>query len=198
MPTRCPAKLLLFASTIIFATLQVVVPARAQDKKPATTRLTGRVVDARTGEALAKVKVIVSGTNQETTTDDNGAFTLDNLHAGKIDLYITTITFGLMKTSVVLKEGDNADFQMALNEDAAALTESVTVSTAPFESTDSGAISQQLLNKRELQQLSSVLINDPIRAAQARPSVSANDDDHGEYSVRRAGFDRYGLDVEGI
>src|SRR5437899_4718436 len=198
MPTRCPAKLLLFASTIIFATLQVVVPARAQDKSQTATRLTGRVVDARTGEALAKVKVIVSGTNQETTTDDNGAFTLDNLHAGKIDLYITTITFGLVKKSVVLKEGDNANFQIALNEDAAALTESVTVSTAPFESTDSSGISQQLLNKRELQQLSSVLVNDPIRAAQALPGVSANDDYRSEFSVRGAGFDRVGLYLDGI
>src|SRR5882672_11543912 len=137
MPTRYPAKLLLFASAIVFVVLQVIAPAQAQDKNTATGRLSGRVVDARTGEALAKVKVIVSGTNQETTTDDNGAFTLDNLNSGKIDLYITTVTFGLVKKSVVLKEGDNSDFQIALNEDAAALTETVTVNTAPFESTDS-------------------------------------------------------------
>src|SRR5256714_4250487 len=198
MQTRCPAKFLLFAFAIVFVVLQVIAPAQAQDKKTATARLSGRVVDARTGEALAKVKVIVSGTSQETTTDDNGAFTLDNLHAGKIDLYITTVTFGLVKKSVVLREGDNSDFQIALNEDAAALTESVTVSTAPFESSDSVAILQQLLNKRELQQLSSVLVNDPIRAAQALPGVSANDDDRSEFSVRGAGFDRVGLYLDGI
>src|SRR5438105_1271447 len=199
MPTRYPAKLLLFASAIVFAVLQLIAPAQAQDKKTATaTRLSGRVVDARTGEALAKVKVIVSGTSQETTTDDNGAFTLDNLHAGKIDLYITTVTFGLVKKGVVLKEGDNADFQIALNEDAAALTESVTVNAAPFESSDSAAISQQLLNKRELQQLSSVLVNDPIRAAQALPGVSANDDYRAEFSVRGAVCDRVGVYLDGI
>ena len=198
MHTRCSAKLLLFASAIVLAVLQVIAPAQAQDKKTATARLSGRVVDARTGEALAKVKVIVSGTNQETTTDDNGAFTLDNLNAGKIDLYITTVTFGLVKKSVMLKEGDNSDFQIALNEDAAALTESVTVSTAPFESSDNVAVSQQLLNKRELQQLSSVLVNDPIRAAQALPGVSANDDFRSEFSVRGAGFDRVGLYLDGV
>src|SRR6266481_6178591 len=147
MPSRYLARLPLFAGAIVFAVLQIIASAQAQDKKTATARLTGRVVDARTGEALAKVKVIVSGTNQETTTDDNGAFTLDNLHAGKTDLYITTVTFGLVKKSVVLREGDNYDFQIALNEDAAALTESVTVNAAPFESTESVAISQQLLNK---------------------------------------------------
>src|SRR5437764_3521798 len=198
MQTRCPAKFLLFAFAIVFVVLQVIAPAQAQDQKTASARLSGRVVDARTGEALAKVKVIVSGTDQETTTDDNGAFTLDNLHAGKIDLYITTVTFGLVKKSMMLKEGDNSDFDIALNEDAAALTENVTVSTAPFESTDSSAVLQQLLNKRELQQLSSVLVNDPIRAAQALPGVSANDDFRSEFSVRGADFGRVGLYLDGI
>src|SRR5207248_11614600 len=106
--------------------------------------------------------------------------------------------FGLVKKSVVLKEGDNADYQIALDEDAAALTESVTVSAAPFENSDSAAVSQQLLNKRELQQLSSVLINDPIRAAQALPGVSANDDFRSEFSVRGADFGRVGLYLDGI
>ena len=190
--------LIVLACALAFTTLQFATLARAQDKPQTAARLSGRVVDARTGEALAKVKVIVSGTDQETTTDETGAFTFENLNAGKIDLYITTVTFGLVKKSVVLKQGDNSDFQIALNEDAAALTESVTVSTAPFESTDSAAVLQQLLNKRELQQLSSVLVNDPIRAAQALPGVSANDDYRSEFSVRGAGFDRVGLYLDGI
>src|SRR5947208_6637460 len=198
MPDIHRRNLIVLACALAFTILQFAASAEAQDKSQKTARLSGRVVDARTGEALAKVKVIVSGTNEETTTDDNGAFTLDNLHAGKIDLYITTVTFGLVKKSVVLREGDNSDFQIALNDDAAALTESVTVNTAPFETTDSSAISQQLLNKRELQQLSSVLINDPIRAAQALPGVSANDDYRSEFSVRGAGFDRVGLYLDGI
>src|SRR6266571_2376201 len=197
MPTHRPNPILL-ACVLTVTMIQFASLARAQDKPQSKASLSGRVVDARTGEPLAKVRVIVSGTDQETTTDDNGTFKLENLTAGKIDLYITTVTFGLVKKSVTLKEGDNADFQIALNEDAAALTESVTVTTAPFESTDSSGMTQQLLNKRELQQLSSVLVNDPIRAAQALPGVSANDDYRSEFSVRGAGFDRVGLYLDGI
>src|SRR5689334_15912843 len=196
MPTH-RAKLILFACAF-FSILQLSESVSAQDKTKETTSLSGRVVDARTGEALAKVRVIVSGTDQETTTDENGAFKFENLIAGKIDLYITTVTFGLVKKSVTLKEGDNANFQIALNEDAAALTESVTVTTAPFESADTSGVTQQLLNKRELQQLSSVLVNDPIRAAQALPGVAANDDYRSEFSVRGAAFDRVGLYLDGI
>jgi hypothetical protein len=194
MLTRHPN--LKLAASALFLLLQVST-ASAQEKPAAAARLGGRVVDARTGEPIAKVKVIVSGTDKETTTDDKGAFVFDGLSAGKIDLYITTVTFGLVKTTITLKEGDNSDLQIALNEDAAALTEKVTVTTATFESTDN-SINQQSLNKRELQQLSSVLVNDPIRAAQALPGAAANDDYRSEFSVRGAGFDRVGLYLDGI
>ena len=197
MPTYRPNPILL-ACLLILTIIQFASLACAQDKSKTAASLTGRVVDARTGEPLAKVRVIVSGTDRETTTDDDGTFKFENLIAGKIDLYITTVTFGLVKKSVTLKEGDNTNFQIALNEDAAALTESVTVTTSPFESTDSSGVTQQLLNKRELQQLSSVLVNDPIRAAQALPGVSANDDYRSEFSVRGAPFDRVGLYLDGV
>jgi hypothetical protein len=160
--------------------------------------LHGHVVDARTGEPIAKVKVIVSGSDQNTTTDENGAFTLDNLPVGPVDLYITTVTFGLVKKTITLKEGDNKDFEIALNEDAAALTERVTVNDNPFQTTESSLASAQMLNKRELQELSSVLLSDPIRAAQALPGVATNDDYRSEFAVRGAGFDRIGLYLDGI
>src|SRR5436190_6859748 len=195
---QCPldSRAILSICAAVLCLLTAAVAAGAPQQTAASLR--GRVVDARSGEPLAKVRVIVSGTEQETTTDEDGKFALDNLKAGKIDLYITTVTFGLVKRSINLHAGDNSDLQIALNEDAAALTENVTVTTAPFESTDSTGATQQLLNKRELQQLSSVLINDPIRAAQALPGVAANDDYRSEFSVRGAAFDRIGLFLDGV
>lgn len=192
------ATILVFGLILIGPILTNRTAILAQDRTPKTTRLSGRVVDARTGEPIAKVRVIVSGTDQSTTTDDQGAFALEDLAAGQVDLYITTVTFGLVKKTITLKEGNNENLEVALNEDAAALTESVTVSTSPFESAGNEAISEQVLNKRELQQLSSVLLNDPIRAAQALPGVTANDDYRSEFSVRGSGFDRVGLYLDGV
>src|SRR5437899_8783929 len=82
--------------------------------------LKGRVVDARTGEPIAKVRVIANGVDQSTTTDDNGAFSFENLPGGPLDLYITTVSYGLVKKTITLKDGENRDFVIALNEDAAA------------------------------------------------------------------------------
>src|SRR6185369_8882271 len=186
---------------IVSRTLQLIfvvaISIVAVAQKPATN-LHGRVVDARTGEPIAKVRIIVSGTDLSTTTNDNGEFTFDNIPAGQIELYITTITFGLVKKTITIAESGNPVFEIALNESAAALTETVTVTTGPFDRIETNAPSEQTLNKRELQELSSVLISDPLRAAQALPGVAANDDYRSEFAVRGAGFDRIGLYVDGI
>jgi outer membrane cobalamin receptor len=175
----------------------VQVETRAQTQPQDTAHLTGRVVDARTGEPVAKVKVIVTSSDASTTTDEKGAFVLNELPAGEIDLYITSVTFGLVKKSVTLKPGDNT-IEIALNEAAAALTEKVTVTTTPFEGAQTNAASEQTLNKRELGELSSVLVGDPIRAAQALPGATTNDDYRSEFNVRGATFDHVGLFVDGI
>ena len=176
-------------------TTHVQTPAPSQKR---LVTLHGRVVDSHTGEPIAKVRVIANGTEQSTTTDDNGGFTLENLPAGQIDLYITTVSYGLVKKTITLKEGDNPEALIALNEEAAALTENVIVPANPYETTETNAASEQMLNKRELQALSSVLLNDPVRAAQALPGATTNDDFRSEFAVRGAGFDRVGLYLDGI
>lgn len=193
---------------VLFALSCVCTQAQSSSQKLVT--LKGRVVDARTGERIAKVRVIASGNEggssggaassggQSTNTDDNGEFTLENLSSGQLDLYITTVSYGLVKKTITLKDGENPEFVIALNEDSAALTESVTVTADPYETAQTNAPSEQTLNKRELQSLSSILLNDPVRGAQALPGVTTNDDFRSEFALRGAGFDRIGLYVDGV
>ena len=118
--------------------------------------LHGRVVDARSGEPVAKVKIIVSGSSQSTTTDESGAFILPDIQPGEIDLYITTVGYGLVKKTITVKETDTAAVVIALNQEAATLTEQVTVTAEPYAVTETNAPSEQTLNKTELQDLSKV------------------------------------------
>jgi outer membrane cobalamin receptor len=159
--------------------------------------LRGRVVDANSGEAMANVRVVAKLTDRSTITDADGAFTLE-LPPGPQELYITTVTYGLVKKSINVSEGTSSNIEIALNEDAAALTEQVTISSGPFESTRTTSTFEQTLNKRELQATSSILLSDPIRAAQALPGVGSNDDFRSEFSVRGAGFDRVGVWLDGV
>ena len=157
--------------------------------------LRGRVVDANSGEPMANVRVTAA--DKSTTTDSNGAFTLE-LPPGPQELYITTVTYGLVKKTINVAAGMSSDIQIALNEDAAALTEQVTIASDPFESTRTTSTFEQTLNKRELQATSSILLSDPIRAAQTLPGVGTNDDFRSEFSVRGASFDRVGVWLDGV
>lgn len=159
--------------------------------------LRGRVVDANTGEPMANVRVLANLADKSTITDANGAFTLE-LPPGPQELYITTVTYGLVKKTINVGAGTNSDVEIALNEDAAALTEHVTIASDPFESTRTTSTFEQTLNKRELQATSSILLSDPIRAAQTLPGVGSNDDFRSEFSVRGAGFDRVGVWLDGV
>jgi outer membrane cobalamin receptor len=159
--------------------------------------LRGRVVDANTGEPMANVRVVAKLTDKSTITDADGAFTLE-LPPGPQELYITTVTYGLVKKTINVAAGTSGDIQIALNEDAAALTEQVTIASDPFETTRTTSTFEQTLNKRELQATSSILLSDPIRAAQTLPGVGSNDDFRSEFSVRGAGFDRVGVWLDGV
>jgi hypothetical protein len=160
--------------------------------------LRGRVVDAHSGEPMANVRVVAKVVDKATSTDDKGSFTLEDVPAGAVDLYITTVTYGLVKKTINVNANTNEEVQIALNEDAAALTEQVTITPDPYENTRTSSGFEQNLNKRELQALSSILVSDPIRSAQALPGAASNDDFRSEFSVRGAAFDRVGVWVDGV
>jgi len=159
--------------------------------------LRGRVVDAQTGEPVAKVRINIVGSRQSATTDENGAFVFQDLQPGEITLYITTVGYGLVKRTVAVKDADN-ETEIALNQETSPLTEQVTITAEPFEPIETNAASQQTLNKTELQDLSKVLIGDPVRAAQSLPGITANNDLRSDFSVRGADFRRTGIYVDDI
>ena len=162
-----------------------------------TVNLRGRVIDARTGEPIAKVKIIV-GPEHQTVTDDRGEWTLSGLVPGEVELYVTTVGYGLVRKTMLLKEGEDAELDIVLSQEAATLTEHVTVTARPFEETETNAPSEHTLNKTEIQTLVSVLVSDPLRAAQALPGVGANDDFRSEFAVRGAGYRQVGVLIDGV
>ena len=81
----------------------------AQQTQVHSVTFRGRVVDARSGEPVAKVKIVVSGSPQNTSTDETGRFTLTDVPAGELNLYITTVGYGLVKKTITVKETDTGE-----------------------------------------------------------------------------------------
>jgi hypothetical protein len=167
-----------------------------QDRERVTLR--GKVTEAKTGEPFAKVKVIVIGSDRSTVTDHKGEFILPDLPPGEIELYITTIGYGLVKKRITLQTGEKNELQIALHQEATPQLDTVTIPSGPFHETETNAASEHTLNKTELQSLSTVLVADPVRAAQALPGVAGNDDFKSEFVLRGAGFRRVGFFIDGL
>jgi hypothetical protein len=159
--------------------------------------LTGRVVDANTGEPIAKSELVVVKTGQRTQTGSDGAFTL-TVPAGDVALYVTTVGYGLLKKTVQVSDEAPLTIEFALEQDTAVRKESVTVAAGPFDTIAANPATEKTLSKSEIQSLSMVLIGDPLRAAQALPGVTSDNDFRAEFSVRGAAYRNLGVYIDGV
>jgi hypothetical protein len=190
--------LLIFCFVLTTWPVEKSVLASQQSAPQKSAKLHGRIVDSKTGEPIGKVKIIVIGYQISVSSDDSGNFILENVPSGEIELYVSTVGYGLVKKKVSLVEGEDKSLDIALNQEAAPQTAEINVTAKPFEDTITNVASENNLNKSEMRALSSVLAGDPIRAAQALPGAVGNDDFTSGFSLRGAGFDRVGLYLDGI
>ena len=74
-------------ATILSATVSVA--AAAQN----SAVVSGRVIDASTGEPIAAAQVAIQGTNRATVTNDNGQFRFDRLGTGEVTVKVVRIGY---------------------------------------------------------------------------------------------------------
>ena len=168
--------------------------ARRSDSGSAS--LSGRVVDARTGEPIAKALVSIRALSLETVTGSDGRFLLPGAPIGWVDIYVTTVGYGLFRKKVNLQE--DTELEILLGQEALKVSEEITVTTSPFDSVEPGAISEHTLTQNELKNLAGVLLDDPLRSVQSLPGVASTDDLRAQFAVRGFGFDRIGLYLDGV
>jgi hypothetical protein len=185
-------------------TLLIVARARpAPAAKPAPAaaaagRISGRVVDARNGNPIAGVTVEVQGSGHGTHTDEEGAFLLDGVPAGRQALFVSTIGYALARPVVDVPAASTVTVTVPLAEGTGAYTERVTVTAERPVDTVATTPVQQTLGSAGLQSVRAVLVDDPLRAVQALPGVAANDDFRSDFSVRGTGFGHVGLSIDGV
>jgi hypothetical protein len=199
-PVYSPSKAVLrrfyssFACLLILMGWQVAFGATAFG-----ATVTGRVVDARTGESIANAEISQLGSQVKVRTDENGAFTLTDLPAGDLQLLVTCIGYDRVTQTVHLAVGTSAPTVIALYPEASTPTQTVTVTAPVFDTLDAtNPSSEETLSKQEIQALSLVLLGDPMRAAQALPGVTSNNDFDSQLSIRGAGPGQVGVYIDGI
>jgi hypothetical protein len=155
----------------------------------------GRVTDAVSGEALARVMVSIHGATARTTTGPDGRFTLPDVEPGEAILVASLVGYLPARQTFTVKAGETQSFDISLSPATLRQSVSVVAAAGPFEQEAPLAAS---LTGEELKNLASVLADDPLRAVQTMPGVTSNDDFKSEFAIRGAGFERIGLYLDGI
>ena len=178
---------------VLFGWLLVALPLHAQT----LGTIRGVVVDAQGGAPLERVSVRVQDTGATTATDAAGRFEFSDVPAGEHELYVSVVDFLLVTRRVAVRDGAASEVTIALTQGTGTYAETVSVvGVAGTRSSDAPA--EARVRGIELQQLSGLLANDPLRAVQALPGVTTGDDFRSEFAVRGAGPAHTGFIFDGI
>jgi hypothetical protein len=153
-----------------------------------TPKLSGRVIDKTTGEALVGATIQINNTNSGTITNEKG-FYLFHLENGNYTLKFSFIGYITQTVAVNVPEMQQLDIQMELSSVQA--DEIIVTADNPrknVESVEDGTIE---LNMKEIKNLPALMgETDFLRVIQLSPGVqSANDANMGFY-VRGGGADQ--------
>ena len=132
-----------------------------------TATIAGRVVDARTGQPLARVLVHVEHQGAFAETDDAGRFSL-SVPPGTHTITASLIGYAIVRQAVDVIADAPREMLIELSEGTGTFEEVVTVTgAAPTKADEAPAGS--MLHGRDLQALRGVMLDDPLRAVQPSP-----------------------------
>jgi len=166
----------------------------------------GKVVSVDRGEPLARVQVAVLVEAQREAaatgvTTKDGSFVIKGLAPGHYTLRLNAVGYRLITVEFSLAADEAAkEFDITLVPDNFRRTEKVEVKGDIFQGPDSPAINEINLTSSEIRETSTVLADDPFRAIQTLPGVSAsgNNDFFAQSSVMGASFDSTSIYIDGI
>jgi hypothetical protein len=158
----------------------------------------GSVVDARGGEALSSVDIQLVRGPHRAVTGAEGKFEINDVSPGEYILNVSTIGYRLLKKPFRIEAGEIKEFDIVLSPETFRITDSVEVSAGPFDMVRQDSPSALLLEGNDAKNLAGVLADDPLRAVQSLPGVTANDDFDARFNIRGADYSRIGVYVDGI
>ena len=177
----------------VFLVLSVSVLQAAEIK--------GKVSNALGGEALERVQITVLETKAIASTASDGTFAIRDLAPGSYTLRLNAVSYRLLTIPFILSSADEVkEFSITLVPDNFRHTDKVEVRGDVFQGPDSASVAEFNLNSSEIKEASTVFADDPFRAVQAMPGVSAsaNNELLAEFSVMGAPFESIGIYLDDV
>jgi len=161
----------------------------------------GKVTNVIGGEPLARVQVSILDTGLQAVTSHDGTFIIKALKPGTYTLRFEVVGYRLITVPFLISsETDAKEFEVNLAPDNFRRTDKVEVQGDVFQDGDSIAIPEINLTSSEIKEASTVLADDPFRAIQSLPGVSAsgNNELFAEFSVAGASFGDVGIYLDDV
>ena len=163
--------------------------------------LRGKVTNAVGGEPLGRINVSVLERKLGTTTAADGTFLIANLPPGQYTLRVNAVGFRLLTESfTIVTSEDVHEVNVVMVPDNFRRTDVVDVKADVFQAGDSPAVVEENLSSAEIREASTVLADDPFRAVQALPGVSASGNNEllADFTVMGAPFSEVGIYVDDV
>lgn len=112
-----------------------------------TGKITGKIIDAKTGETLPGATIILEGTTKGASADFDGNFSLNSVPVGKITLVASYISYDSKKiTGVEVKENDVTNINVQLSPSSSQDLQEVTVTVELVKENNTALVLQQKNN----------------------------------------------------
>jgi outer membrane cobalamin receptor len=184
---------------LALACLAMPAATSAQATAPAASgTIRGIVLDRAGGTPIADVSVRLQDGTQAVTTDDAGRFELPDVPAGSRTLLVSIVGFILVRRPVQVAGGQVVEVTVVLSEGTGTYSESVNVTAGRFREEEPAVPAQQVLGGADIQNLRSLVTNDPMRTVHVLPGVSTGDDFRSEFAVRGSAFNRIAFTLDGV
>ena len=122
----------IFAAIAVMLSMSVSGLSYAQTKSD--TSISGHVTDARTGEHLPFITIMLKGTNIGTQTSTSGHYTMRNLPVGTFEVVATSMGYKETSIKLELKKGESYEANFKLEEESLAIDEVVFSATRNYSS----------------------------------------------------------------
>ena len=190
------AQVIALVATYLAMTGWAFAQAAAPTAPSGTIR--GTVLDRAGGTPIADVSVRIQDAAQAVTTDAAGRFELRDVSPGTRTVVVSIVGFILVRRTVQVESGQAVELTVVLSEGTGTYSENVVVTAGRFPERERAVPAQLVLGSADIQNLRSLVTNDPMRTVHVLPGVSAGDDFRSEFAVRASPFSQIGFTVDGV
>ncbi len=155
-----------FNRFLIFIFIMITINTNIIAGTNISGRITGKVIDIKTGEGLQGVNIMIQGTILGTTSDPDGRFELNNIPVGRYNLQFTMMGYqSVNKENVQVAINETTSLSIELSEKAILAPEVVVTASKRTQKIDDSPASISVITARDLEQKNQIYLDQLLEYA---------------------------------